>query len=84
MTERETGVKTYRVIVGPNGEVFQPASCWIVDVDMFSEKELRAAIEDPRSLATHSLSLGQIMAWFGARDLTADLVEPVEVTEDTR
>lgn len=66
--ERGKEVKTYRVVVGPNGEVFKPESCWIVDVDMYSEKELRGAIDR----ADH---LGDVLDRYGARDLKADLVQ---------
>lgn len=78
MTERETtpDVKTYRVIVGPNGEVFQPASCWVVDVTTYTETFLRADI-------ARESHLGDVMRAYGARDLNADLIERVEATEDT-
>jgi hypothetical protein len=31
------GFNIYRVIVGPNGEVFDPASGWVVDVNVFTD-----------------------------------------------
>jgi hypothetical protein len=40
------GLKRYRVIVGPNGEVLQPGSCWVVDVDADREQELRRDLDD--------------------------------------
>jgi hypothetical protein len=64
--EQDTSIKTYRVIVGPNGEVFQPESCWIVDVTMWTETTLRADIDRENHL-------GDVLRGYGARDLKADL-----------
>lgn len=57
------GFKRYHVIVGPNGQILQPASCWLVEVDVFDEKELKHAIEHGPE------TLGKVMDRFDAEDL---------------
>ena len=61
------GFKTYQVIVTPDGKVVQPASCWIVEVDVFTERELRHDLDR----ASH---MGDLLERrYNARGLTSDL-----------
>lgn len=55
------GFKSYHKIMLRNGELVEPASCWLVNVDVFSERDLVEAVKVNR--------LDDVAKWYDAQDL---------------
>jgi hypothetical protein len=49
-TNTPEGFKRYYVLVDEVGRIHQLASCSLIEVDTFDERELKAALEGPESL----------------------------------
>ncbi len=40
------GFKKYPMIMLPDGKLVEPASCWLLQVDVFSEREVETAVRE--------------------------------------
>lgn len=71
--EPPSGFKRYPAIMLPSGSVVEPASCWLLTVDVFEEREVEAAVRDGHRTLT------QIAETAGGRWLAPELRSAAEI-----
>jgi hypothetical protein len=61
--EPPAGFKNYPMIMTPDGQLHEPASCWLYEVNVFSEEDVKREVSDS------STTLSETARRFGAQDL---------------